>query len=159
MTDLSRRTAIVGGLALATDGAFAAAGTDETTAAEDDGVASGTDGERETTARFEAEDGPGPATAGAALELSVSAPESVSATDRRAEFLLTVRNCGDETVSVPIVLEIARLVDELETMELAPGEDADAYATYAGERLEAGDCEWTVAAGERREHGTLSVRE
>ncbi|AGB37718.1 hypothetical protein [Natronococcus occultus] len=165
MTALHRRTAIVGGLTLLGGGSVAAIGpneddgTEATTAERDDGTTTRIGSEEETSVRSDAEDGADSAAARSTLELSVSAPESVSATDGRAEFLLTVRNCGDEAVSVSLALEIGGVTDEFEPLELAPSEDADAYASYAGDSLGAGDHEWTVDVGDRRECGTLSVRE
>lgn len=91
------------------------------------------------------------------LELSVSVPETVPVPEGRAELLITVANCGEETRSTPIAIEVGCVEDDLETPTLAPGESAETYASYAGTRLGRGTHEWTVAVGAACERGTLSV--
>ncbi|WP_394739498.1 hypothetical protein [Natronococcus roseus] len=179
MTDPCRRSVIVGGLAVIAGGAITAVGTG------DEGVGDGADanpndsepdaegsdeedwtdesgneadgkadleGSDEESARDAVDD---PDTAAPTLELSVSSPESVAASDGRAEFLITVANCGEETRSVLIALEVGCVEDELETPSLAPGEHTDAYASYTD--LDSGALEWSVAVGTVCERGTLSV--
>ncbi|WP_152424908.1 hypothetical protein [Natronococcus jeotgali] len=157
MIEPYRRGVIAAGLA-SIGGVVGAVGPGEGVDADSSGSVADVEGAADGERTDEADDETGgDDTAASALELSVSAPSSVSATDGRVEFLLTVRNYGDGTASAPIVLEIACLVDELEPLELAPGEEVDAYASYASDRFGPGDHGWTVAVGDRRERGTLSV--
>ena len=175
MIDHRRRSVIAGGFALVAGGAITAVGTG------DEAVGDGTDmnsnesgpdaegsdeagrsdepdgeadleGSDEESAREAVND---PDTAASALELSVSPSESVTTPEGRAEFLITVANCGEETRSVPIALEVGCVEDELETPSLAPGERTDAYASYTD--LDSGALEWSVAVGTVCERGTLSV--
>ncbi len=91
------------------------------------------------------------------LELSVSASDSTPVREGHADFLVTVTNRGDAPVSVPVVLEIAHVYDELETLELAPGESGDAYASLEARSLGSGEHDWTVTAGGEVETGTVTV--
>ncbi|MDG5818470.1 hypothetical protein [Natronococcus sp. A-GB7] len=175
MIEPYRRSVIAGGFALVAGSAISAVGTGDEDAddgADADSNDNGTDaegadeegrvdesgdeleGSDEESGRESVDD---PATAAPALELSVSLPGSIPAPKGRAEFLITVGNRGEETVSTPIALEVGCVEDELETPTLAPGESADAYASYAGTRLGRGTHEWSVAVGAACERGTLSV--
>ncbi|WP_306052873.1 hypothetical protein [Natronococcus wangiae] len=91
------------------------------------------------------------------LEMSVSATESTSVTEGYADFLVTVTNRGDDSVTVPVVLETEHVYDALETLELDPGESGDAYASLEARTLGSGDHDWTVTAGDAVETGTVSV--
>ncbi|MDG5760994.1 hypothetical protein QA600_16805 [Natronococcus sp. A-GB1] len=125
---------------------------DEAGRSDEPGGEADLEGSDEESARDALDD---PDTAAPTLELSVSPPESVAASDGRAEFLITVANCGEETRSVPIALEVGCVEDELETPSLAPGEHTDAYASYTD--LDSGALEWSVAVGPVCERGTLTV--
>jgi hypothetical protein len=181
MIEPYRRSVIAGGFVLVAGSAITAVGTGDEGAddgADADSNDNGTDaegvdeegwvdesgdepdgeaeleGSDEESARESVDD---PATAAPAFELSVSLPASIPAPKGRAEFLITVGNRGEETVSTPIALEVGCVEDELETPTLAPGESADAYASYAGTRLGRGTHEWSVTVGAACERGTLSV--
>ncbi|ELY56755.1 hypothetical protein C491_12150 [Natronococcus amylolyticus DSM 10524] len=148
---------IAGGFALVAGDAITAVGTgDEAVGdgADTNSNESGPDAEgSDEESAHEAVDNPD--TAAPTLELSVSPPESVATSEGRAEFLITVANCGEETRSVPIALEVGCVEDELETPSLAPGERTDAYASYTD--LDSGALEWSVAVGTVCERGTLTV--
>ncbi|TYL38555.1 hypothetical protein CV102_12205 [Natronococcus pandeyae] len=130
MSNHNRRSLIAGGTSLITVGALASL---TTVGARDDDSAEGE------------------------LELSISAPDSVPVREGYADFLVTVTNHGDDPVSVPVVLEIAHIYDELETLELAPGESGNAYTSIEARSLGSGEHDWTVTADGEVETGTVTV--
>ncbi|WP_293030853.1 hypothetical protein [Natronococcus sp.] len=159
MTEPYRRSVIAGGLTLI-GGAISVVGPGKGADADSNGGDVDVGGASDDEQTDEAGDEIGrdeTDTAPPALELSVSVPESVSGPEGRAEFLITVLNCGGKTRSTPISLEVGRVQDELEAPSLAPGESVDTYASYAGRCLESGVLEWSVAVGTACERGTLSV--
>lgn len=92
-----------------------------------------------------------------ALELSVRADDSTHVDRGITSFRAEVTNLGDDPVSVSVALEIAHVDEELETLELGPGETGSARKSFDPRSLRPGEHEWTVAAGGETETGTLPV--
>lgn len=93
------------------------------------------------------------------LGLEVTA-DDVGHVDERGwtVFDVCVRNYGDETASVPITLEIAHIDEEVDTLEVGPGESEDEQIGYFHPRsLGPGEHDWTVTASEESETGTFVV--
>jgi hypothetical protein len=112
------------------------AGGDENTAEEDD-----TETEADETS----------------LELSVSATDSVAVLEEHVDFHVTVANQGAESATVPVVLEIAHVDEELETLEIDADESGDAYRSIEAREFGSGEHDWTIIAGDAVETGTVTV--
>lgn len=73
-------------------------------------------------------------------------------------FELCVRNYGNEPVSVPVTLEIGHIDEEVDTLEIGPGESENDRAGFIHPRsLGPGEHDWTVTAGEETVTGTFVV--
>ncbi|WP_306052871.1 hypothetical protein [Natronococcus wangiae] len=91
------------------------------------------------------------------LELDVHADEVTHVDLGNTAVQISVRNCGDEPVSVPIFLEIAHFDEELDVLELDPGESGSVRQSFDPRSLGLGKHEWTVMAGDETVVGALTV--
>ncbi|APX98063.1 hypothetical protein [Natronorubrum daqingense] len=89
------------------------------------------------------------------LELSVSAPESIT-TEDSARFTLTVRNEGDVDADLTVELEVDGDVHSV-SIGLNAGECDSSTLCVSGSSVGRGDHDWTVTAADETATGALSV--